>query len=55
MSKSIKRDPIIVFTLSNVIKSGNTKIGNKKRKKKEKKEKKKNKKREKNIGRTSML
>ena len=36
MSKSIKRDPIIVFTLSNVIKARNTKIGNKKRKNKKK-------------------
>ena len=51
MSKSINRDPIAVFTLNNMGKAGNTKIGNDKNiKKREKKNKKKEKREEKMQG-----
>ena len=50
MSKSIKRDPIMVFTLNNMGKTGNTKIGNNKKKRRKKK-----KREEKNTGYTPML
>ena len=36
MSKSINRDPIAVFALSNARKAGNTKMGKNKKKEKEK-------------------
>ena len=52
MSKSINRDPMAVFMLSNTKNKGNTKIENKK---KEKKEKKKGKREKKRAGRTPML
>ena len=39
MSKSINRDPIAVFVLSNARKAGNTKMGNEKKSEKKRKEK----------------
>ena len=50
MSKSINRDPMAVFILSNTRKAGNTKMGNKKREMRKKEERKR-----KNTGRTPML
>ena len=45
MSKSINKNPMAVFTLSNARKAGNTEMGNKKkREKKEREEQKKEKK-----------
>ena len=47
MSKSINRDPIMVFTLSNMRNAKNNKMRNEKKRKKKKKRK--------NTGRTLML
>ena len=52
MSKSINRDPMAVFTLSNAKKAGNTEMGNEK---KERKKREKNKKERKNTRHTPML